>query len=76
MLFATVHVPRVAVLKTCVCVRFAVVTAAFLRIHVSCDVMFCHQVSDSSVFKDLIAFAFIVMVLDCLTLKKKEVWSF
>jgi len=67
---------RVAVLKTCVCVRFAVVTAALLRIHVFCDITLCHQVSGSNVFKDLSAFAFIVMVLDCLTMKKKKVWSF
>jgi len=38
--------------------------------------MLCHQVSGSNVLKGLSAFVFIVMVLDCLTLQKNEVWSF
>jgi hypothetical protein len=46
--------------------RFAVVTAALLRIHIFCNVMLCHQVSVSNVFKDLIAFACIVRVLGLL----------
>jgi len=64
------------VAQTCVCMRVAVVTAALLRIHMFCAVTLCHQASGSNVLKDLSAVPFIVMVLDCLTLKKKEVWSF